>query len=1536
MQAILISKNEINKINLPKNPVGNYWISSKEIDNKEKKLINIEGNGKEWQVNCNKYSKLIDIKNITVKEEKINIINQNANETNKKITIEEYGTYFFSIGLKEELYVLYCAPVYETRYKKLYVKNSKQILIGKDKKNQIIYDNVLVSKVHAKMTYNGGRWIIENFDRKLGTFVNGNPVNKDVRVLLNGDVIFIMGLKIIVMGNSLLVNNPLNKVRYDDKTFSIKDDDKNNKDLKEEDEENNLDIYTEKDYYYRAPRIKNKIEREEVKIDPPPQAQNKEEMPAILVLGSSLSMGAIMIVSMVNSIDGLANGSASSKGTIISLIVAFLTLITMLLFPVLQMKWQKHQKVKYENKRQKRYKQYIDTKIKEIDDIMIKQRVNLFQNYPSAEECSEIILSKSKRLWERKIEDYDFLSLRLGIGEIPSEIDIHYPEKQFTMEDDNLVDILNTVANKSKILKKVPIVVSLTDKNIAGIISVEEEQQKRFLQDLILQLITFHSYEDLKLVFLLNKENESKWDIFKMLPHIWSNKRDIRFFSNDRDEMQEISIYLEEVFKNRKIYYKDKGGDINYKTFSPYYLIITDDYKNIEKLNIVKEITKGKENIGFGMICLANNLTRLPNECKLFINLEDGNGKVFESEMTSKNQRDFIFDESQRLFFEKISRTISNIPIKFTEGKDMALPNTYTFLEMYDVGTIEQLNILERWRKNDPTLSLRAPIGIDSSGNKISLDIHEKYHGPHGLIAGSTGSGKSEFIITYILSLALNFHPDDVSFILIDYKGGGLAGAFQKRDSILPHLVGTITNIDTVGLQRSLASIKSELRRRQIIFNQARNMTDEGTIDIYKYQKLYHDGVVTEPIPHLLIICDEFAELKQQQEDFMDELISVARIGRSLGVHLILATQKPAGIVSDQIKSNSKFGICLKVQDPGDSYDVIKKPDAANLKNAGQFYMQVGNDEYFVLGQSAWSGADYIPSDTAKKKEDKSIEFLSNMGTVIKKVDDESKKSYNNEGEQLTNIVQYMSKLAKDNGIKTKKLWLENIPETIYIKDLKEKYKVKHEENIIAPVIGEYDDPSNQYQGIVKLELSKDGNTIIYGSADSGKETLLNAIVYDTMTTYTPNEAQMYLMDFGSEALKIFKDSPSVGDVMLSGEDEKISRFFDMLDKEIRQRKSLLSEYNGDYNLYLRTSGQHMPMIINIINGYEAFSEMYEDKYEDSILSISRDGIKCGIIFILTVNSGSDIRYRLSQNFKKKITLQLNNDDDYFNVFDNVGKKRPSHIFGRGLVTLNDGEVYEFQTAKICEPERWNLFIKEEIDRLNQKDEIAAKPIPVIPKKVTIESIKDAITDLSALPIGVSKKDLEIFKYNFTKRKANIICSKNLEDAVNFATNLIEVINMVNNTDLYVLDAERILKTKKDELQAEYTKFNIKINLKNEKNTICIIIGLDKFISSLDEGENEFQEILNKTDENPNISFIIVENATKIKNHEYDDWYKEYITGEDGIWVGNGIEDQYVLGLNSSRNIINYCGESFGYAVNNGQETIIKLLGIKEKGDDNE
>ena len=1527
MVVTLIGKNLMYKLSLPQKAIGNYWLSDKKGE-KERKLINIEGIDGEWQIVNSNILEVMDFK--IIDREKSNM-RKNEKQIGERVVLKEYEMYGIRFRGAEELFILYCSPSYEDNLIHLDIRKKADIYIGKGVHNQIVYTNKMMANTQAQIFQYEGRWMIKNFDNQFGTFVNNKPVKKDT-ILSNGDVIFMMGLKIIIMGMSIFINNPQKKVTCSKEMFRL-DNIKVNTiiDSEEPDEE----MYSEDEYFSRAPRITNVIEHEKVKIDAPPHLQDDSEMPLILAMGSSLSMGIIMIVSIFNAINGQVNGTSSTTQMVTSLVVAVAMLISMVLFPVLTNKWSKRKKRKYEEKRQDRYKKYLNSKSDIINEIINKQKEILFENYPSPEECTQIILNKGARLWERKIDDYDFLTVRLGVGDVPVDIEIQYPEEQFTMEDDNLVEILNNIVNNSKILKSSPIVMSLAEKNISAIIAQGNEKVERFIKSLIIQLVAFHSYEDLKLVFLLKEDEEDNLEFVKMLPHVWDNSKQIRFFAYDYDEMNEISKYLEEVLQNR-LQYENK----DYKSFAPYYLIITNDYKKVENLKIITEILKTKVNVGFSILCITNDLLQLPNECKTFISIdkESKTGMIFENELSSTNQKQITFDTSVIFFFDKICQAVSNIPIKYTENGGNLLPNTYTFLEMYDVGRIEQLNILERWNRHDPTLSLKAPVGIEASGMPIVLDIHEKFHGPHGLIAGSTGSGKSEFIITYILSLAINYHPDDVNFILIDYKGGGLAGAFEKRNMKLPHLVGTITNIDTNGLKRSLVSIQSELRRRQVMFNEARDMTDEGTIDIYKYQRLYHQGIVKKPIPHLLIICDEFAELKQQQEDFMNELISVSRIGRSLGVHLILATQKPAGIVNDQIRSNSKFAVCLKVQDREDSVDVIKRPDAANLKKAGQFFLQVGNDEYFVLGQSAWSGAAYIPSDLTEKKIDKSIQFISNTGTVIKQVDDTTnQKVVSNQGEQLTNIVRYMCEIAEQNNIKEENLWLDNIPEDIFVSNLKRKYHIKEREpEEISAIIGEYDDPFNQKQGIVKLDFMKDGNTIIYGNAESGKETLLSTMIYDLIATYDTDKVELYIFDFGTEALKIYNGAPQVGDVVLINDSEKIGRFFDMIQEEIRRRRDILLDYNGDYELYLKNGKNPLPAIIIAINNYEAFAEVYEDKYEDTLLTLTREATKCGIIFVVTVSLFNSMRYRLSQNFKNRIALQLNADNDYYNIFEKVGKKRPSNIFGRGLVSIDD-EIYECQTAKVCKADEYNSFVKEKIEELKANIKTKAKEIPVLPEVVGIKDINKNIKDLSSLPVGIFDRNLKVCTYNFKKDFINMVTARDIEIAAQFVYNMIEEINLIKNVKVSIFDAERENENGKGNIVQEYLNFILSASTASEnEQIICVIIGLDKFCNKF-ELSSDFYDSLKRLEERKNSNVIIVDNVTKIKNHEYDEWFKNYISKDNAIWVGNGINNQYLITINSDRRqAVNNCGPSYGYVIKQGEAYMAKLLGMKDSGDDNE
>lgn len=419
----------------------------------------------------------------------------------------------------------------------------------------------------------------------------------------------------------------------------------------------------------------------------------------------------------------------------------------------------------------------------------------------------------------------------------------------------------------------------------------------------------------------------------------------------------------------------------------------------------------------------------VPKECSLLFTLSDS-GQHTMTYLREIDRPDAVFalDPYSPEDAGRCMRIVANTDLRIV-SQAYSLPKTVTFLEMFGVGRVEDLNPMKRWRESNPMKSLSTPVGIGSGGELMQLDLHQKFQGPHGLVAGMTGSGKSEFLITYILSMAVNYHPDEVAFVLIDYKGGGLAGAFDDPDKgiHLPHLVGTITNLDGPTIQRALVSIQSELTRRQRIFNQVKHITDEGTMDIYAYQRLYRGGQVDEPMPHLFIISDEFAELKQQEPEFMERLISIARIGRSLGVHLILATQKPSGVVNDQILSNTKFRICLKVQDRSDSMDMLKRPEAAELKDTGRFYIQVGYNEFFSLGQSAWAGAPYEPRSQVVSRRDDSVQVIDNVGQPLIEVRP-PREAQTAQGSELIAVLKELTAVAQAQGIPFRSLWKPMLP----------------------------------------------------------------------------------------------------------------------------------------------------------------------------------------------------------------------------------------------------------------------------------------------------------------------------------------------------------------------------------------------------------------------------------------------------------------------------------------------------------------------------
>jgi len=1532
VRVSLIKKDKIKDILLPKKINGSYWITDFDSNGNEQNLINIEATKDGWNLISNdEYSYMKD--NFFVDQ----------------VILKPYNFYLIKSKKDDSTLLLYCSPIMDETYNCYMINNNKEINIGSSDKSHIIYKTNIVEEINSKIVFEEND-IINIYDNnsKNGIYVNGVRVDK-VKKLTNGDVIFIMGLKIIVLKINneikLMINNPNNLVGTNLMLTNLDNLEQNH--IEDDKEELEMELYKSEEYFNKKPRFFKKIEPLNLNIDPPPAKQEQQDMSMLVTVGPMLTMSMTSLVTAFTTINSVMSNGKSIKDAIPSLVICGAMFSSIFIWPLVTKRYEKQRAKKKEKERQKKYQNYIEEKRNIIDKTLVEQSNILKEQYPSIEECQKIILSRLTRLWERRIDDDDFLTVSLGSGSQPLRINIKYPEEHFSMVEDNLKNMVSELGSAPKNMQGVPIDVSLIETKLLAIIG-ETNVRAELMRQLILQLITFQSYDNLKIVVFTNSEQEYNWDFIKILPHNWTNDKTFRFFGTCVEEYKEICYNLEKILLSRK----ESKTNENRFNLDTRYVIITDQINSIRNFEFIKKILDEQFDLGFSLVILDNRIVNIPDQCQSFIQI-NGQKNEYYKNLINNNPLEFIFNRTSFIDYYACAKVLANIPIRINNDSEGQLPSKIGFLEMYDVGKVEQLNILNRWVKNNPILSLSAPLGIGKSGEKINIDLHEKYHGPHGLVAGMTGSGKSEAIITYILSMAINYHPYEVQFILIDYKGGGLAGAFENSNTgiKLPHLVGTITNLDVNEIKRSLASIESELKRRQRLFNEAREISNESTIDIYKYQKMYRNGIVKEPISHLFIISDEFAELKNQQPEFMEQLISTARIGRSLGVHLILATQKPSGVVDPQIWSNTRFRICLRVQEKSDSNEVIKCPDAALLKQTGRFYFQVGFNEIFQLGQAAWAGGKYIPAEKIKKNIDSSLDFVNNIGYIEKTV--ESRKKNENivsNGEELSNIVKHLSEIAKQEQISCRPLWLEKIKDFITIDELIKEFDYKKKEQFYLDIIvGKYDNPHQQSQHLLTAPITKEGNTLIYGVAGSGKENMISTLIYSSMLYYHPKELNYYIIDFGSEALRMFNNSPLVGDIMYSFDKDKISNLYKMLTKEIEDRKKQFADYNGDYVNYCKNSGNSVPNIVVIINNYEAYQETYPD-FDDDLIVLTRDGSKYGIYFIVTSVTPNGVRFKLKQNFNHEFVLQQNNDDDYMTILGNVRKKYPSKLFGRGIIKQDD--IYEFQTALVCPKDKIQDFIKELSLKQSAVMKEKAKAVPVLPRIVSYEDIKDEIGKDNTVVIGIAKSNLEIIKYDFRKTLINLITANDVMSTYSFVKPFINQLLYLNNSKVTFINAEdytlpnnysnyiEYVNTDFDKVYEDLQKYildchdkYIKNNyrrdiFKEEKHKTIIILGFDSFKNRLNpDNSRKIASIFEKSKDLGFINFVFIDSIDKLKKLDYETWYKTCVNTNDGIWIGPGINDQFTLKVNQRTNELKeQINDEFCFVLKRGNPILVKYV----------
>lgn len=1166
---------------------------------------------------------------------------------------------------------------------------------GADPSGEVVLQDALMDPKAATLVSTGDGWVLRDSGCRFGIYVNEKKVVRESAVR-SYDFFSILGFSFYLKEDKL----------FFDGTYTIRF----NKFVPQPVQR--VGSCLEYPKFNRNTRLKYVISEEPISILDP---DKKPEKPKSNLMMSLLpAFGSILLVLVLRG--GMLSGNGNflanmSQNSYILFSVASMGLgIITSVMSIINSKKEYRESIR---RRVEVYTKYIEKKGKEVDDARKKESELLNDIYYSIEQELQQIREFSGDLFDKTTDDEDFLHVRLGTGSMPALRKINYKKQERLETNDELMNRPENLYNEFKNIDNAPVVLKLKENNAIGVVGAPN-QLYVMMKNMIIDLCVRHYYKDVGLFFILTQEDAEKFYWARWFQNLQNDALHMRNIVCDDESKNNLFEYLYVELSRRE------AEKIN----TPQTVVMVFDDVGIKLHPLSRYIEKAKE-LGFTFLFFENYKELLPQGCDhmVMLNPDDRTGRLIPVRDVNE-AHDFEYttiDDESALYIAQRSASVYCEEV----GLESNLTKNITLFQLLNIMKAEDLDLNTRWSQSKVYKSMAAPLGVMRKNEVVSLDLHEKAHGPHGLVAGTTGSGKSEILQSYVLSMATLFHPYEVSFVIIDFKGGGMVNQFKD----LPHLIGAITNIDGDEIDRSLLSIKAELLKRQSLF------AETGVNHIDAYIQKFKAGEAKTPLPHLIIIVDEFAELKADQPEFMKELISAARIGRSLGVHLILATQKPAGQVNEQIWSNSRFKLCLKVQDKSDSNEVLKSPLAAEIKEPGRAYLQVGNNEIFELFQSAYSGAGAEMSEDGMKHEF-SISSVSLSGARSIIFEQKNEKQEKKTQTQLQAIVNYVAGYCDE-------MQIPRLPE-ICLPSLSEIIEINaapvYDDTILNSIvpIGVYDDPSHQLQGDYPVNLAED-NLMIIGASRFGKTNLLQVIIRSLASRFSPEEVNIYILDFASMVLKNFEALAHVGGVVTATDDEKLTNFIKLINSEITQRKKkLVAAGVSSFSAYREAGYTDMPQIVIMIDNMTALKEMYFQE-EDPILPITREGISVGITCVIANSTTNGIGYRYLTNFSSRVALYCNDSAEYANVFETC-RKRVKPIPGRAMIMYNK-EIFTCQTYRAFSGEK-------EIDRVKEMrafveetntlyPELRARPIPEIPELLTVTALLKDYAFLAKQSTGV-------------------------------------------------------------------------------------------------------------------------------------------------------------------------------------------------------
>lgn len=969
--------------------------------------------------------------------------------------------------------------------------------------------------------------------------------------------------------------------------------------------------------YNRPPRLLPPGREVKVRLPREPQGEHRRSFPLVAVLAPA-AMGLVMATVLHNPL---------------YLLFAAMSPVMSLANTVAERRAGRTS----QRRQQEQYQKDLSEARSRLEEARLAERTLRRAEHPDPASTRLTAVLPDRRLWERRLHDDDALELRVGLAHLPARVRV-------TTADDGGQDDLQVQ------VEHVPVTVALREAGVVGVAG-PRERVRATGRWVVTQLAVRHTPRDLSLVVLTDPAAARDWDWLRWLPHArpTDGTGPTALVGNDRETVAARVTELAGAVRRRL---EAAGSGAPDPSAYSAVVVVLDGARALRAVPGMAQVLQDGPRVGVLAVCLDERERLLPQECQAVV-AYDGQDPALVTVSRSRGEavRDVLADQVSAGWAREVARALSPLRDVTGEQDEAQLPASSRLLEVLGLEDPTGEAVAARWTLSGQ--STTAVVGVGADG-PFALDLRRD--GPHGLLAGTTGSGKSELLQTVVASLAVANRPDAMTFVLVDYKGGS---AF-KDCARLPHTVGMVTDLDTTLVERALTSLKAELQRREHQLAAARAKDIEDYVELAR-------RAPWPALPRLLIVIDEFASLARELPDFVTGLVNIAQRGRSLGIHLLLATQRPSGVVSPEIRANTNLRIALRVTDEADSTDVIGTADAARTPKSapGRAYARLGHTSLVAFqagrvgGRRPGTAAVAVRPPHVVPLEWGRLGYAAPEPPRVDVPDDV-------EVTDLSTLVHAVGAAAERLQVPPQHSpWLPALPVALTLDDLPPTAPTAGD---LEPVpYGLEDLPAEQDQRAAALDLAVAGHLFAVGAPRVGRSQLLRTIAASAARRHSVADVHVYALDCGNGALLPLAELPHTGAVVQRTQPERAARLLARLKSELERRQAVLGDGGfADVTEQRRASApqERLPHVLLLLDRWEGFmstlGELDNGRLHDEVLALLREGASTGIHLVVT-GDRSLLSGRVSSLTEDKLAFRMADRGDFALLGLNA-KKLPEDI----------------------------------------------------------------------------------------------------------------------------------------------------------------------------------------------------------------------------------------------------------------------------------